>query len=504
MHADINSSRRPLNTTNKYITVTLSCMVFWLWPQSGEADVRGAQTQPNIILIIGDDISPDFSCYGGQVLTPNIDQLAKDGVRFDNAYVTASSCSPSRCSIITGRYPHNTGAPELHMDLPAGQYLFPLALKESGYYTLQAGKWHMGNYPRIAFDKIYDDSYAIDPTGSARWVQALQERPKDKPFFMWFASLDAHRPWEPDPEAEPYDPKKMILPAGIPDTPKSRADLASYCVEVHRFDRYIGKVVTELKNQDIYNNTLIIIIGDNGRPFPRNKTTLYDNGMKTPLVVHWPNGNLKKGLSSKSFVSTIDIAPAILEAARLPVPQQVQGINFLPIARQPDLKIREVVFGERNWHTQRNCERMVRHGDWIYFRNFTPNSYSFLMVSYNKGAYAELLRLKAENKLTPEQAQIFSTNNREEYLFNVTKDPQQLNNLAADNKHTKKLKQLRELLTTWQQQTGDAIPAIGDMTPDRHNRQTYESLYTTRRPPEKTVPGQQANATKINHPGPIN
>jgi len=105
---------------------------------------------PNFVLFIADDVSPDFSCFGGQVQTPHIDALAAQGVRFDNAYVTASSCSPSRNSMITGRYPHNTGAPELHMDLPEGQFMFPKALKDAGYYSVLSGKWHMGEATRPA------------------------------------------------------------------------------------------------------------------------------------------------------------------------------------------------------------------------------------------------------------------------------------------------------------------------------------------------------------------
>ena len=458
----------------------------------------GVAERPNVVLVIGDDISPDFSCFGGQVQTPNIDQLAKGGVRFDNAYVTASSCSPSRCSMITGRYPHNTGAPELHMDLPAGQFMFPKALKDEGYYSVLAGKWHMGEATRPAFDQIYDVHYPDDPTGAARWVQCLQERPKDKPFFMWFAAFDAHRPWEADAEENPHDPSTVILSAGIPDTPLARADFASYCDEVRRFDRNVGGVVDELKKQGVFENTLIILLGDNGRPFPRNKTSLYDNGMKTPLIVHWPDGQLKTAAVSKSLVSSIDIAPAILDAVGLPVPPQVQGISLLPVCRNPGLKIREVLFGERNWHVQRGCGRLVRRGDWVYLRDFTPGCYSFQMVDHATGAYAELLRLKAEGMLAPEQAEVFSTNRPAEQLFNVADDPQQLKNLAGNPENKAVLEFFRKSLDRWQSQTGDSIPSLDKMTPDRHARKTYERLYPGSRPPTGIVAGQQAGAEKLN------
>lgn len=456
-----------------------------------------AKERSNIVLIIGDDISPDFSCFGGPVQTPHIDQLAGNGVLFENAYVTASSCSPSRSSIITGRYPHNTGSPELHMPLPEGQYLFPESLKDAGYYCVSSGKWHLGDYAQRAFDTVHDVPYPEEPTGSENWVQCLQDRPKDQPFFMWFAAYDAHRPWEMDTTEEPHRPEQVLLPAGVPDTLIAQQDVASYYDEVRRFDRYIGKVVAELKKQGVYENTLIIVLGDNGRPFARSKSTLYDGGMKTPLVVHWPKGKFETGSVSQSLVSSVDLTPLILEVAGLDVPPQVQGVSFLPVCRQADLQTREILYGERNWHVQRTCERLVRRGDFVYMRDFTPQSYSFQMVDFDKAAYAELLRLKAEGKLTPEQAEAFSTNRPVERLFDVSKDPRQLNNLAGQDAYKDVLGQMRELLADWQQRTGDSIPSYEEMTADRHDRTTFERLYPGTRPPTGILPGQKAGATTI-------
>ena len=461
-----------------------------------------ANERPNVVLIIGDDISPDFSCYDGPIRTPHIDQLAAAGVRFDNAYVTASSCSPSRCSIITGRYPHNTGAPELHMDLPAGQFMFPMALKEAGYYAAQYGKFHMGEQAKQAFDVVNDVPYAEDPTGAAGWIQALRDRPKGNPFFMWFGAFDAHRPWEPDPLEAPHDPVDVVLPVGVPDTPLSRQDVASYYDEVRRFDRYVGGVVEELKRQGVFENTLIILLGDNGRPFPRSKTSLFDNGMKTPLVVHWPGGRLAEGAVSDALVSSIDIAPAILAAAGFPVPSSVQGISLLPVCRQPGKVIRDVIYGEQNWHVQRYGGRMVRQGDMVYFRDFAPHLCPFQMVDHATGAYAELLRLKAAGKLTAVEAEIFSTERPSELLFNVAHDPDQRVNLAGDASHAQLLGEMRAALAAWQVRTGDSIPEVAEMTPDRLDRTTFERLYTGARPPTGILPGQTAGAPSLGYPPP--
>lgn len=455
------------------------------------------QERPNVVLIIADDVSQDFSCFGGQVATPHIDALAGGGVRFENAYVTASSCSPSRNSIITGRYPHNTGAPELHMDLPQGQFMFPQALKEAGYYTVLSGKWHMGEATRPAFDVVDAVHYPDDPTGAENWIQLLRERPKDQPFFLWYAAFDAHRPWEADADVMPHDPATVELPVGIPDTPIARTDFASYCDEVRRFDRYVGAVIAELKAQAVFENTLIFVLADNGRPFPRSKTSLYDGGMKTPLVAHWPEGKFKTGTVSESLVSSIDLAPAILEVVGLPLATQLQGHSLLPICMNPQVETREFLFGERNWHVQRGCGRMVRQGDWVYMRDFTPGSYSFQMVNHKDGAYAELLRLRDEGRLSAAEAEVFSSDRPEELLFNVGEDPEQLKNLAANPEHKQRLQTLRLALEDWQARTGDSISELEQMTPDRHDRETYDRLYPNRRPAGGIVSGQQAGAESL-------
>ena len=165
-------------------------------------------------------------------------------MRFDNAYLTTSSCSPSRCSIITGRYPHNTGAPELHVRLPDEQVRFPELLREAGYYTVLSGKNHMfGNEDR-AFDQITGGG---GPGRSEDWVSHVRKRPKNKPFFFWFASTDAHRPWNITEEVIQYSPEDVVIPPYLVDTPITRDDLTGYYHEVSRFDHYVGLVTEELR-----------------------------------------------------------------------------------------------------------------------------------------------------------------------------------------------------------------------------------------------------------------
>ncbi|MFB3105085.1 MAG: sulfatase, partial [Pseudomonadales bacterium] len=328
-----------------------------------------AADRPNFIFFLADDISwDDIGCYGHPTIkTPHIDRLAAAGLRFTNAYLTTSSCSPSRCSIITGRYPHNTGAPELHTSLPAGQVLFPELLKVAGYHTVLSGKHHMGNNANPAFSKI---SKGKGPGKEGDWVQLLKDRPKDKPFFCWYASTDAPRNWSINDEAPTYDPKDVIVPPYLVDGLKTREDLTGYYHEVSRFDHFVGEVVEELKRQGVLDNTVIIVMADNGRPFPRCKTRLYDSGIKTPFIAHFPN--VVKPSVTESLVSAIDIAPTVLELAGVKRDKRLQGVSFAPLLDDPKAVTRDVVFAEHNWHVYRNHERLVRTGDWLYIRNNFP------------------------------------------------------------------------------------------------------------------------------------
>ena len=467
------------------------------------------ETRPNIILFIGDDISVnDFGCYGHPTIqTPNIDRLASQGVRFTNAYLTTSSCSPTRTSLITGRWPHNTGAPELHManphlvDLPQ----FPNELRKAGYYTAQAGKWHFNGDATKSFDTRHNSR----PSGGEKWVQCLQDRPKSKPFFMWYAAYDAHRGWDQPLSAGPHGPDDAHVPPYQVDGTETRNDLAHYYNEVHRFDMNIDRVVAELKRQGVYENTVIIVMADNGRPFPRDKTWLYDSGIKTPLIVHWPE-KLRKSSLPTSLVSVIDLVPTILELANVACPPTVQGVSLVPLLLNPNDCVRDFVFAEHNWHTQRYHERMVRYGDFVYIRNNLPSLIGFNIVHYNTygklaPAYSELVERWRAGDATAAQQQVMAKPRPEEMLFNVARDPHQLNNLADQPEYAAMLNALRATLRQWTEETGDTIPKLNDMTPDRNDRSTWEPIPGLKGRPQggTDIPGRSTQAWTIDKPGPI-
>ncbi len=448
-----------------------------------------AKEKPNIVFIIADDVSQDdIGCYGNKtVKTPNIDRLASEGIYFTNAYLTASSSSPSRCSIISGRYPHSNGAAELHTPLPESIIPFPLLLKKNNYYTAHAGKWHFGPSVHRAFDRYTDENgYNNGDGGEDNWVRFLRERPKDKPFFFWLASHDAHRQWGADTFGITHDPGLIEIPPYFADTPETRKDIASYYNEIARFDYHVGKVREELQRQGVLDNTVIIVMADNGRPFPRCKTRVYDSGMKTPFIVFWPDGIRHKGVGSPGLISSIDIAPTILELAGVPVPGEFQGTSFAEILKNPAAEVRTAVFSEHNWHDYEAHERMIRTREFIYVLNSRP-WLSNCGPADSKGSPTQraLNMQRDEGKLTPAQADVFVIPRPAEELYYVENDPHQLINLASLPRYSDKLQELRRLLNNWRVNTGDNSP--DDLTPDWYDRESGKDLKNEKR--RGTMPG---------------
>jgi len=454
------------------------------------------EERPNFIFIITDDISPeDLGCYGnGAIKTPHIDSLARSGVRFTNAYLSISSCSPSRCSIITGRYPHNTGAAELHTTLPGDQLRFPELLRKAGYYTALSGKNHMGDVAG-AFDLI---TKGKGPGREGDWVDIVRGRPADKPFFFWFASSDAHRGWKESENVPKYDPAAVTVPPYLYDGAATRKDLADYYHEVSRTDFYLGALIDELDAQGLSENTYVIYCSDNGRPFPRCKTRLYDSGIKTPLIVSGPG--IEGGRVADGLVSAVDFAPTFLSLAGAAVDKHIQGVSFAPLLDDPAAAVRDCVFAEHNWHVFQAHERMVRHGDWVYIRNAWPERQNLCVEGAHTPsmpAARELWEMEAAGKLIPAQRDIFQVPRPAEELYNVAEDPHQLENLADEGSHEKRLDFLRALLDRWIDETGDTVPQ--NPTADRQDARGNRVAGHVR----GTMPGAERKATAINERGPV-
>ncbi|WP_240676122.1 sulfatase family protein [Botryobacter ruber] len=462
----------------RLVLISIVFLLSLTWLQQNARAQKPAKDAPNFVLIIGDDIgADDIACYGNkEVKTPNIDRLAKEGLRFTNAYVATSSCTPSRASIISGRYPHNTGAAELHTVMPNEIALFPELLQQAGYYTAQAGKWHLGEPPKRAFHKLHLNQKQNGNGGEDMWVTTLQERPKDKPFFLWLAADDAHRPWGENPFSGTHTPDQVTPPPYMANAAPTRADMAKFYDEVTRFDHFIGKVEEELKKQGVLDNTIILVMGDNGRPFPRAKTRVYDSGMRTPFVIKWNKGITKKGAVSESLVSAIDIAPTFLELAGVKSGPNFQGKSFSVLLKNPSQPFRNYVFSEHNWHDLEAMERMVRTKDFLYVLNLRPHLANSDPGTSTTPALKDLQNLRDAGKLTAAQADIFLAPRPQEELFDHRKDPLQLNNVAGQPAYAKKLEELRKVMQQWQTETADTDP--GNLTKDWYDRETGKALET--------------------------
>ena len=444
-----------------------------------------SQSRPNIVLIIADDMAWDDSgVYGNpSVRTPNIDKLAKEGLRFTSAFVTISSCSPSRASLITGRYPHNTDAEQLHWPVPANQVTFVEKLKAAGYWTAASGKWHLGPAMKNRFNLVDDPGeagfqtdpktgkmLAADDSGAAGWIPLLQQRPKDKPFFLWLAALDPHRDYVENAIPNPHRPADVRVPLHLPDTPEVRYELALYYDEISRLDGNVGKVMAELERQGVADNTLILFISDNGRPFPGAKTTLYDVGIREPLIAKWPK-SIRPGQVSRSLISSIDLAPTVLEVAGIAIPRTVQGVSFLKLFSNPNAMTRQAIYAEKNWHDYEDRTRAVRTAGFKYIRNDYPDLAGTPSADAGRSPSMDSIRrLRDMGKLTPLQARIFQKPRPREELYDLRKDPTEEHNLASDPHYAQTLIQLRDKLRRWGKETNDILPA--HRTPDEFDRET--------------------------------
>jgi|TARA_B110000037_G_scaffold198732_1_gene237888 N-sulfoglucosamine sulfohydrolase len=312
-----------------------------------------AAKSPNIVLIVSDDHGTDaLGCYGNPIIkTPALDSLAADGTLFTDANCTTASCSPSRSVILSGLHNHSNGMYGLQHTFHHYQSFdevesLPVTLSKNGYRTARIGKFHVAPEAVYKFDTVLSTGAANDPKtiGRSPYEMSEESRPviesdDQRPFFLFYATDDPHRSNaftadglptfdtypEPNdfgnrddgyPGINPvvYDPAKVIVPPFLPDTPACRAEIAQYYQSVSRLDEGIGHLIDILKKSGKYDNTLILYIADNGVAFAGAKTTLYEPGMRLPLIVREP-GQKKKGRTQEAMISWVDLAPTLLDYA---------------------------------------------------------------------------------------------------------------------------------------------------------------------------------------------
>ncbi len=335
--------------------------------------------RPNILFLLADDWGPDQASMLGDgfIETPTFDQVARDGILFENAFIATPSCTASRASLLTGQMPHRLGeAFNLSCNWTHIPPLFTDMLRERGY--------HVG-YTRKGWGPGLHEGRPVNPAGDKYddFDQFLAQRPSGKPFCFWFGSNDAHRPYDDGLAAElRFNSKEAKVPPYLPDVPEVRRDLADYYAEIKRFDTEAGQLLDALRRAGEEANTIVVMTGDNGLPFPRAKSHLYDAGTKAPLAIRWP-ARARGGRRVTDFVSFSDFAPTFLEAAGVGIPDFMTGRSLMPIlvsdrSGRIDPR-RDKVFTERERHTWCHPDgksypsRAMRTSQYLYIRNFRPD-----------------------------------------------------------------------------------------------------------------------------------
>ncbi|WP_438989000.1 sulfatase-like hydrolase/transferase [Polaribacter sp.] len=460
----------------KQLTLFAIAVIFIVGCKKSE-DKNTQVQQPNILWIVTEDISPTLSFYGDNTAkTPNLDRLANEAVVYKNAFAVVGVCGPSRSSIITGMHPTSLGT--MHMrtgkdvfswgkrayektsiqDLeqnPVPQYAavipeqvkcFTEYLRADGYYCTNNQKT---DYQFAAPITSWDEN-----NGKAHW----RNRPKNKPFFSVFNFGLTHesRLWKHQDSTQTVNPNKVSVPPYLPDNKATRKTIARHYSNVELMDAQVGEIIKQLKEDGLYDKTIIFFYSDHGGPLPRQKREILDSGLKVPLLVKGINGEKGK---NNALVSFVDLAPTILSLAGLKPPNYMEGKAFIGEFKGDD---RTYVYGSSDRFDEFTDRiRSVRDKRFLYLKNYHPELSKYKDVGYRKNIpmMAKFLELNKENKLTKQQQIWFQTKTSEE-LYDCKNDPYNLINLAENKEYESTLTRMRNALVDFQKDKTDfgAIP----------------------------------------------
>ncbi len=398
-----------------------------------------ADDRPNILWITIEDWSPDLSCYGTKGLqTPHVDQLADEGIRYEWAFTTSPVCSTSRSAMMVGFHQNYVGANQ-HREydkqpLPYGIRPVPHLFKEAGYYTALMSNKTDCNFIPTAKNELFE---GVDWAG----------RKDGQPFFARITFGGTHRSWNRDPE-RPISVDDVELPPYYVDNEFCRRDWANGLEQMQLVDREVGAILKRLDDEGLKDNTIVFFIGDHGGCHIRGKQFLYDGGTRIPMIMRWP-GKVDPGQVSESLVMSIDICATILEAAGIEAPVPLHGKNLLG----EEVKNRKYVFAARDKMDEtHDSMRAIRSKDHKLILNLMPERPYLQYNRYKEGAYpmlAEMNIMSIKGELTPEQALFFAPHKPEVELFDLNKDPFEVNNVADDAAYAEVKAELLAALEQW-------------------------------------------------------
>jgi N-sulfoglucosamine sulfohydrolase len=428
----------------------------------------GQVRRPNILWISVEDMSPHLGVYGDPLArTPALDRLAAQSVRFTRAFSTAPVCAPSRAAIITGMYQTAIGAQHMRTtedgvpELP-GPYLavppfyvkaFPEYLRAAGYYTTN----------RVKTDYQFGVPFTIwdDVSQTAHW---RNRGDRAQPFFSVFNLMVTHEssifPSSPARKGKPLvtDPAAIRVPPYYPDTPVIREDLARMYDNIADMDGQVAAILRELEEDGLADDTVVFFWSDHGDGVPRAKRSLYDSGLRVPLMIRWPKGlgpGPAPATTSDRLVSLLDLAPTVLRLAGVPVPAHLQGEVLVGPSSRPS---RQFIFAARDrMDIEYDMMRSARDGRFLYIRNFQPElPYAGHITYRNQSAIIqEWFRLQAAGSLAGPPALWMRTSRPAEELYDTVDDPHQVRDLSADPGHGPTLERMRAAVAGWMRDIGD-------------------------------------------------
>jgi len=425
--------------------------------------IQAGQTQPNILWLSCEDISPHLGCYGfPNATTPMLDAFAEESVLYEHAYTTAGVCAPCRSAIITGMYQTSIGTHHMRCEalLPDHVKPFTFWMKQAGYYCTNNSKQdYQFKIPKGTWD---------ESSGKAHWNKRPDE---SQPFFSVFNFTGCHESGiESDSKYRQVVGKGKVhdrnvvatsLPPYYPDTPVTRDDWGRYYDVITAMDTWVGQHLKDLEDAGLAQDTIVVYWSDHGVGLPRAKRWLYESGTHVPLIIRVPNKwqtlagpDCKPNTRSQRLVSMIDLGPGMLSLAGVATPDHMQGTAFLgPHAALP----RRYIFGARDRMDERyDIIRMVRNQRYRYVRNYEPyKTWYQYMNTPEKGRTMMEIRKAAAGMPSPTVAQFLAERKPLEELYDVDSDPHELHNLAKDPAYQPKLAELRQQHLNWVVETRD-------------------------------------------------
>lgn len=441
-------------------------------------ELQRSAKRPNILLITADDMNYNsVGIYGCGIpdITPNIDRLARQGMRFTHSHVTIGVCQPCRSVLMTGRYPHRNGAEgfgpiDVQVDTLQEQ------LHSAGYINGIMGKnSHLAPREKFRWDYYITGSELGRGRDPALYYQHARQFFEDaksagKPFYLMANAQDPHRPfagsqqeWNKWNEHMPYDRQISLdeaeVPGFLPELPDVRQEISEYFTSVHRCDKVAGAVLRALKDTGFEENTLVMFLSDNGMPLPFAKTNCYLNSTKTPWIVRWPGMVRPGAVDSRHFISGIDYMPTILDAVGLRMVRGMDGSSFLPLLRGKPQKHRDKVFtvfhetaGKRRYEM-----RCVQNKQYGYIYNAWSDGQTEFKNESQSGLTMDAMKEAAKTDPAVDQrVQLFLYRVPEE-LYNFGTDPDALNNLVEDPMYKDTLSQMRQELLAWMADVKDPL-----------------------------------------------